>query len=73
MESLTRLYAVDLVEPKTRAPVNKILATCHLDTSLWSQDHVAFKILKASPRQVEACHWHTESDLVWLANMENRM
>ena len=47
---------VDLVEPETRAPVNKILAICHMDTSSWPVDHVAFKILKASPGQAEACH-----------------
>lgn len=68
--SSTRLYAVDLVEPETKAPVNKILAICHMDTSSFPANHVAFKILKASPGQTEACHWFTKIDLVWLANVE---
>ncbi|XP_027118645.2 polygalacturonase-1 non-catalytic subunit beta [Coffea arabica] len=68
--SSTHLYAVDLVEPETRAPVNKILAICHMDTSSFSADHVAFKILKASPGQTEACHWFSKIDLAWLANAE---
>ncbi|CAI9108604.1 OLC1v1008250C1 [Oldenlandia corymbosa var. corymbosa] len=66
--SSTRLYAIDFVDPATEAPVNRILAICHMDTSEWKAEHVAFKILKFSPGHNEACHWFTQMDLVWIAN-----
>ncbi|KAL3506821.1 hypothetical protein ACH5RR_032203 [Cinchona calisaya] len=69
--SSTRLYAVDLVELETRAPVNTVLAICHMDTSSWPANHVAFKILKSSPGKAEACHWFTQIDLVWIGNGKN--
>ncbi|KAL3506822.1 hypothetical protein ACH5RR_032204 [Cinchona calisaya] len=69
--SSTHLYAVDLVEPETRAPVNTLLAVCHMDTSPWPANHVAFKILKSSPGKTEACHWFTQIDLVWIGNGKN--
>lgn len=71
--SSTRLYAVDFVAPETRAPVNTILAICHMDTSSWPASHVAFKILKTSPGQAEACHWFTQIDLVWIASGDSRI
>ncbi|KAL3506809.1 hypothetical protein ACH5RR_032191 [Cinchona calisaya] len=69
--SSTHLYAVDLVEPETRAPVNTLLAVCHMDTSPWPANHVAFKILKSSPGKTEACHWFSQIDLVWIGNGKN--
>ncbi|CAI9762913.1 unnamed protein product [Fraxinus pennsylvanica] len=43
--SSTQIYAVDLVEPETRLPVSTVIAMCHMDTSGWPANHVAFKIL----------------------------
>ncbi|XP_022856175.1 BURP domain-containing protein 16-like [Olea europaea var. sylvestris] len=65
--SSTQLYAVDLVEPKTRLPVSTVIAICHMDTSAWPASHVAFKILKFSPGEGEACHWMSSIDLAWIA------
>ncbi|CAI9108603.1 OLC1v1008249C1 [Oldenlandia corymbosa var. corymbosa] len=67
--SSTRLYAVDVIDPATKAPVNRILAICHMDTSEWPSEHVAFKILKFSPGRGEACHWFSQIDLVWLGTI----
>ncbi|KAG8369450.1 hypothetical protein BUALT_Bualt14G0015000 [Buddleja alternifolia] len=64
--SSSRIYSVDFVEPKTGAPVNTVVAICHLDTSSWSANHVALKILKFGPGQGEACHWMNEIDLAWI-------
>ncbi|XP_073307206.1 polygalacturonase-1 non-catalytic subunit beta-like [Primulina huaijiensis] len=69
--SSTSLYSVDLVEPKTGAPMNTLLAVCHMDTSPWPEDHVAFKILKLSPGQGEACHWFPQIDLAWILDRES--
>ncbi|XP_073123396.1 polygalacturonase-1 non-catalytic subunit beta-like [Henckelia pumila] len=66
----TSLYSVDLVEPKTGAPVNTLVAICHMDTSAWPENHVAFKILKLRPGQGEACHWFTQLDLAWILHTE---
>ncbi|CAI9108402.1 OLC1v1007984C1 [Oldenlandia corymbosa var. corymbosa] len=41
--SNTRLYAVDFVDPETKAHVNRILAVCHLDTSEWPAEHMVLR------------------------------
>ncbi|CAI9762912.1 unnamed protein product [Fraxinus pennsylvanica] len=65
--SSTQIYAVDLVEPETRLPVSTVIAICQMDTSAWPANHVAFKILKFSPGEGEACHWMSNIDLAWIA------
>ncbi|KZV48468.1 BURP domain-containing protein 16-like [Dorcoceras hygrometricum] len=65
------VYPVDLVEPKTGAPVNTLLAICHMDTSPWPENPVAFKLLKLRPGQGEACHWFTQVDLAWILDGES--
>ncbi|KAL0377087.1 UNVERIFIED_CONTAM: Polygalacturonase 1 beta-like protein 1 [Sesamum calycinum] len=67
----SRIYSVDFVETKSGAPVNTVLAICHMDTSSWPADHVAFQILKSVPGQGEACHWLNEIDLAWIAGGPN--
>ncbi|XP_073119574.1 polygalacturonase 1 beta-like protein 1 [Henckelia pumila] len=69
--SSTSLYSVELVEPKTGAPINTLLAICHMDTSPWPENHVAFKILKLRPGEGEACHWFTQLDLAWILGTES--
>ncbi|KAK6116751.1 hypothetical protein DH2020_049484 [Rehmannia glutinosa] len=64
--SSTRLYAVDLVDRETGASVNNMVAICHMDTSPWPENHVAFQILKFGPGEGEACHWFTQIDLAWI-------
>ncbi|KAL3635052.1 hypothetical protein CASFOL_022106 [Castilleja foliolosa] len=63
----SRIYSVEFVEPKTKAPVNTVVAMCHMDTSPWPANHVAFQILKFGPGEGEACHWLNEIDLAWIA------
>ncbi|CAI9777064.1 unnamed protein product [Fraxinus pennsylvanica] len=66
--SSSRIYAVDLVEHDTRLPVSTVIAICHMNTSAWPKNHVAFKILKFSPGEGEACHWMSNIDLAWIAD-----
>ncbi|KAL0456511.1 UNVERIFIED_CONTAM: BURP domain-containing protein 16 [Sesamum latifolium] len=63
----SQIYAVDVVEPSTGAPVNTVVAICHMDTSAWPEEHVAFKIVKLGPGQGEVCHWLSEIDVAWIA------
>ncbi|KAL7085882.1 hypothetical protein ACP275_14G305100 [Erythranthe tilingii] len=68
--SSTRLYAVDVVVDRETGSnvVNTMLGICHMDTSHWPKEHVAFKILKFGPGEGEACHWFTHLDLAWIAH-----
>ncbi|CAA3029243.1 Hypothetical predicted protein [Olea europaea subsp. europaea] len=66
--SSSQVYTVDLVEAKTRLPVKPVIAICHMDTSAWPANYVAFKILKFSPGEGEACHWMSNIDLAWIAD-----
>ncbi|KAF3619525.1 hypothetical protein FXO38_32882 [Capsicum annuum] len=66
--SSTNIYSVDLVDLKTDAHVNTALVVCHMDTSSWPADHAAFKMLNFSPGKGEACHWMSQSDLIWVGD-----
>lgn len=65
--SSSSLYQVDLVDPNSGAPVNTMLAICHMDTSSWPKNHPAFQMLKFGPGEGAACHWFTQLDLAWIA------
>ncbi|XP_027166702.1 polygalacturonase 1 beta-like protein 3 [Coffea eugenioides] len=64
-------YAVDVLEPKTKLPINTVMVICHMDTSNWSPNHVAFKLLKSSPGKVVACHWVFQNDLLFFSAEED--
>ncbi|XVE63923.1 hypothetical protein DITRI_Ditri07aG0059800 [Diplodiscus trichospermus] len=44
------------------------LAVCHKDTSAWSPEHLAFKILKVKPGTIPICHFLARETLVWVPN-----
>ncbi|CDP10831.1 unnamed protein product [Coffea canephora] len=69
--SKTEAYAVDVLEPKTKLPINTVMVICHMDTSNWSPNHVAFKLLKSSPGKVVACHWVFQNDLLFVSAEED--
>ncbi|KAG5522222.1 hypothetical protein RHGRI_034412 [Rhododendron griersonianum] len=48
-----RLYEADILDPKTKAKINHGVAICHVDTSSWSADHVAFMALDSGPGKIE--------------------
>lgn len=41
-------------------------AICHMDTSMWDVDHVAFKVLKMEPRSGPVCHFFPLDNIVWV-------
>lgn len=43
------------------------VATCHMDTSTWDPDHVAFRVLGGRPGS-PVCHFLPADNLVWVAS-----
>lgn len=66
LTSSTEVYVVDVIDRVTGSPVNRGLAACHMDTSSWSKDHIAFKIPEILSGMTEVCHWNTDFDFVWV-------
>ncbi|TKY57040.1 polygalacturonase non-catalytic subunit JP630 [Spatholobus suberectus] len=60
-----RVYQADLLDPNSKAKINRGVAICHLDTSAWSPSHGAFLALGSGPGQIEVCHWIFENDMTW--------
>ncbi|XVE59936.1 hypothetical protein DITRI_Ditri05aG0086400 [Diplodiscus trichospermus] len=62
----TEVYKVPLLGiDGTKA---KALAVCHKDTSAWSPNHIAFRLLKVKPGVVPICHFLGRDTLIWVAN-----
>ncbi|RDX58187.1 Polygalacturonase 1 beta-like protein 3, partial [Mucuna pruriens] len=49
-----RVYEADLLDPNSKAKINRGVAICHLDTSAWSPSHGAFMALGSGPGRIEA-------------------
>ncbi|XP_030449418.1 polygalacturonase 1 beta-like protein 2 [Syzygium oleosum] len=60
-----RVYEADILDPKSKAKINRGVAICHMDTSTWRSTHEAFLALGSAPGQIEVCHWTFESGMVW--------
>lgn len=60
-----RVYVADILDPSSKAKINRGVAICHLDTSSWSPTHGSFLALGSKPGQIEVCHWIFENDLTW--------
>ncbi|GLT27873.1 hypothetical protein SLA2020_028430 [Shorea laevis] len=63
-ESDNRLVELSLVGEngdRIKAP-----GICHMDTSGWDSDHIAFRLIKVKPRESPVCHVIPEDNLVWL-------
>ncbi|XP_076922740.1 BURP domain-containing protein BNM2A-like [Bidens hawaiensis] len=43
------------------------VAVCHMNTSLWDADHVAFRVLGGHPGSSPVCHFLPIDNLVWVA------
>ncbi|XVF47288.1 hypothetical protein PTKIN_Ptkin03bG0097800 [Pterospermum kingtungense] len=63
----TDVYRVPLVgiDHGTKA---KAMVACHKDTSAWSPNHSAFRILNAKPGDGPICHFLERDTLVWIPN-----
>ncbi|XP_021279204.1 LOW QUALITY PROTEIN: BURP domain-containing protein 8-like [Herrania umbratica] len=62
----TVVYKVPLVG--TDGTKANAVAVCHKDTSAWSPNHIAFKVLKVKPGAVPICHFLGRDTLVWVPN-----
>lgn len=60
----TSLFRV-LVEGDDGGKV-EAMAVCHMDTSMWNRDHVAFDVLKVQPGTSPVCHFFPPDNLVWV-------
>lgn len=60
-----RVYEADLLDPSTKAKINRGVAICHLDTRAWSPTHGAFLDLGSGPGRIEVCHWIFQNDMTW--------
>lgn len=60
-----RVYEADILDPNSKAKINRGVAICHLDTSSWSPSHGSFIALSSSPGKIEVCHWIFENDMTW--------
>lgn len=41
-------------------------AICHMETSQWDPDHVAFRVLRTKPGAGPVCHFFPADNLVWI-------
>ncbi|XWS73625.1 hypothetical protein CRYUN_Cryun02cG0144600 [Craigia yunnanensis] len=62
----TEVYKVPLVDIDG-TKVNAV-AVCHKDTSAWSPNHIAFRVLKVKPGTVPICHFLGRDTIVWAPN-----
>ncbi|XP_076934465.1 BURP domain protein USPL1-like [Bidens hawaiensis] len=42
------------------------IAVCHMDTSKWDSDHVAFRVLGGQPGSSPVCHFLPADNIVWI-------
>ncbi|KAK9077303.1 hypothetical protein SSX86_005640 [Deinandra increscens subsp. villosa] len=62
---LTRVFKIALFgENKERV---EAAAVCHMDTSTWDGDHVAFRVLGGHPGSSPVCHVLPVDNVVWFA------
>ncbi|XP_051145118.1 BURP domain protein USPL1-like [Andrographis paniculata] len=60
-----KLYRV-LLDGDSGGRVDAV-AICHMDTSQWDPDHVAFEVMRSSPGESPVCHFFPPDNLVWIA------
>nr|XP_043622891.1 BURP domain protein USPL1 [Erigeron canadensis] len=44
------------------------VAVCHMETSMWDADHVAFRVLGGHPGSSPVCHFLPTDNIVWIAS-----
>ena len=64
-ESENKVYKVSLGGEIGGVAVEAV-AVCHTDTSNWSRDHAAFRVLGIEPGASPVCHFFPADNLVWL-------
>lgn len=62
----TRMFRFSLKSDEGNSAI--MVAVCHEDTSQWSPEHIAFKMLNVKPGGEPICHFMTEDNIVWIAS-----
>lgn len=44
------------------------VSVCHMDTSMWDHDHVAFQVLGTEPGKSPVCHFMPTDNVVWVSS-----
>ncbi|KAB2623327.1 dehydration-responsive protein RD22-like [Pyrus ussuriensis x Pyrus communis] len=60
----TRAYVVPL--RSSDGVKAKAVAICHVDTSEWDPQHLAFQVLKVKPGTIPICHFLPSDHVVWV-------
>lgn len=60
----TSLY--EIVVEGENGGIVQAAAICHMDTSKWDADHVAFRVLNVKPGNSPVCHFFPPDNLVWV-------
>ncbi|KAH7852921.1 hypothetical protein Vadar_030995 [Vaccinium darrowii] len=46
----------------------EVVGVCHVDTSHWNPDHVAFRVLHTRPGESSVCHFFPADNIIWVAS-----
>lgn len=65
-ESESKVFRVSLVNGDDHKV--DAVAVCHMDTSGWSRNHVAFKVLGIEPGTVPVCHFFPADNFVCVSS-----
>lgn len=63
-ESISRVFRVSL--DGEYGDKSEAISVCHLDTSRWSENHVAFRVLGIKPGSSPVCHFFPADNFVWV-------
>ncbi|KAL2460148.1 Uncharacterized protein Adt_43568 [Abeliophyllum distichum] len=63
-ESKSRVFKVSL--EGENGDKSEAIAVCHLDTSQWSENHVAFRVLGIKPGSSPVCHFFPADNFMWV-------
>ncbi|KAJ8622967.1 hypothetical protein MRB53_031496 [Persea americana] len=61
-----KVYEAEILDVKKKERINRGVAICHIDTSMWGAGHGAFVALGGKPGEIEVCHWIFENDMTWV-------
>ncbi|XP_047969020.1 BURP domain-containing protein BNM2A-like [Salvia hispanica] len=70
-ESDNRVYRVSLAGENGDAV--EAIAVCHMDTSQWGPNHVAFRVLGVEPGSTPVCHFFPADNFVWVPIMSQQI
>jgi len=46
----------------------EVVGICHVDTSHWDPNHMAFRVLNTKPGEAPVCHFFPADNIIWVAS-----